>query len=101
MSENEIKEERSERPEQGDLSAEMEGKPQRKQINTRKKSAVLLQIQSLPNKSIIRISNFWKDLLPIVVKSFLEELPEPALVIKGFLHEKFARREVSVFYLTR
>lgn len=37
MSENEIKEERSERPEQGDLSAEMEGKPQRKQNKYKKK----------------------------------------------------------------
>ncbi|EMO53384.1 30S ribosomal protein S18 [Leptospira noguchii] len=37
MSENEIKEERSERSEQGDISAEMEGKPQRKQNKYKKK----------------------------------------------------------------
>ncbi|AXR61657.1 30S ribosomal protein S18 [Leptospira mayottensis] len=37
MSENEIKEERSERVEQGDVSAEMEGKPQRKQNKYKKK----------------------------------------------------------------
>ncbi|ALO25960.1 MULTISPECIES: 30S ribosomal protein S18 [Leptospira] len=37
MSENEIKEERSERPEQGDASVEMEGKPQRKQNKYKKK----------------------------------------------------------------
>ncbi|AYV57262.1 30S ribosomal protein S18 [Leptospira kmetyi] len=37
MSENEIKEERSERPEQGEASAEMEGKPQRKQNKYKKK----------------------------------------------------------------
>ncbi|EJO69530.1 MULTISPECIES: 30S ribosomal protein S18 [Leptospira] len=37
MSENEIKEERSERSEQGDISTEMEGKPQRKQNKYKKK----------------------------------------------------------------
>ncbi|EKO14203.1 MULTISPECIES: 30S ribosomal protein S18 [Leptospira] len=37
MSENEIKEERSERSEQGDVSTEMEGKPQRKQNKYKKK----------------------------------------------------------------
>ncbi|AYR08311.1 ribosomal protein S18 [Leptospira borgpetersenii serovar Hardjo-bovis str. Sponselee] len=37
MSENEIKEERSERPEQGDASVEIEGKPQRKQNKYKKK----------------------------------------------------------------
>ncbi|PJZ58192.1 30S ribosomal protein S18 [Leptospira barantonii] len=37
MSENEIKEERSERPEQSEASSEMEGKPQRKQNKYKKK----------------------------------------------------------------
>lgn len=37
MSENEIIEERSERSEQGDISTEMEGKPQRKQNKYKKK----------------------------------------------------------------
>ncbi|TGK30894.1 30S ribosomal protein S18 [Leptospira gomenensis] len=37
MSENEIKEERSERPEQNEASAEMDGKPQRKQNKYKKK----------------------------------------------------------------